>query len=149
MAESDISNEDRRTLGNLAIPRTAAGLAARMASDPDIPARSAEVVNEHLNDLVGRGLVTDLGKGDVADVVKSVKEDKSAINFGRGQITPWKTRAEAGRYDTNGNFYILSVTGLDAIKGGQFADTGEYEGLQEDIDEIDRELGNDEAGEDT
>ena len=117
MAESDISNEDRRTMANLSIPRTAAGLAGRMASDPDIPARSAEGIREHLSDLVSRGLVVNLGEGDPQEIA-DLNEGGDAIGFGKGQKKIWLARAEAGRYDTDGNHYVLSQDGLAAIKGG-------------------------------
>lgn len=119
MSESDISNEDRRTLANLAIPRTAGGLADRMASDPDIPYRSAEGIREHLNDLVSRGLAVKLGEGEPSDIADDVGGNSDAVDFGKGQKKIWLTRAEAGRYDTDGNYFVLSEEGLEALKGSE------------------------------
>ena len=146
MSESDISNEDRRTMGNLAIPRTAAGLADRMASDPDVPRRSAEVVSEHLSDLVSRGLVVNLGGGEPMEVTKAVGSSSDAINFGKGQAKSWRELADAGRYDLGGDLYILSQAGLDLLRGGPHV-PDEYVGVQDTIDELDAELGNGEEDE--
>jgi len=120
VAESDITDLERRTLAHLGQPRTAADLAARMAADENIETRDAEEVEDHLGDLVDRGWVVVLGRFEDAESVgKAVGKTKGAIEFPADQREAYETRLaqprSAWRFD--GDFYFLSREGLEILKG--------------------------------
>jgi len=114
MAGPQMDNPMRRMLAHLAMPRTLVGLAERMHVDPDV---GLVDVGELLEDAHADGWVVNLGSGAPDDVVEAASKDDDAIGFGKGQAKIWQARAEAGRYDTDGDYYMLSRVGWEAMKG--------------------------------
>lgn len=142
MSETLIDNGMRRALANLTIPRTVTGLELRLDADPYAPEVSVSAL---LEEAESNGWIVNIGSGSPKDITASVRDTKEAVGFGKGATTIWRTRAEAGRYHTNGDHYMLTKEGLGVLRGPQEA-PDEYVGTQEVIDHLDVELGNDRDG---
>lgn len=117
MAETPMSNEVRRLLAHLGVPRTLAGLTERLHVDPDVGALAVDV-SDLLDEAEKNGWVVALGRAsDPDDAVKAVEESSDAVGFGKGQAKIWKERAELGRYDVGSDLFMLSQEGLEALQG--------------------------------
>jgi hypothetical protein len=117
MAETPMSDEERRLLAHLTIPRTLEDLSVRLALDPHVEQQGLQ---EALDHAISSEWIVNLGSYDEpAKVVKAVASSSESIDFGKGQAKIWQNRAENGLYgDTmEGDFYMLSVTGLEALQG--------------------------------
>jgi hypothetical protein len=114
---ADIDNSMRRLLAHLATPRTVDGLTERLRVDPDAGSIDVGSLLEEADD---KGWVANLGGGEPDGIVTATeKKSLNVVGFGKGQAKIWQTRAEAGLYDTSGDFYMLTEDGLDALRGPQ------------------------------
>jgi hypothetical protein len=112
-----MSNGLRRLLAHLAVPRTLRDLSYRIQQDPYVDA-SQEELQAAFDEAVEKEWVANLGSHDEpSEVVKAVSAADDAVDFGKGQGKIWQARAEAGLFDVEGDFYVLSQDGLEALRG--------------------------------
>lgn len=92
------SDEHRRVVGNLPIPRHLHELTRNLVADPHIGGMrgpSEDDVSEILKDLEAEGLVKQIGSADTADeLLKLVSSDKDTIDLHKDQAKHLKERIE-------------------------------------------------------
>jgi hypothetical protein len=121
MHEAIFTDLDRRTIGNLAIPRNVVDLTQTLREDQHTETRSDDDVQSHLLDLEARGLVVNLGDGhgdDSAKLASSAQSSKRTIPMADEQCQIMEKRWAAPHLNWRlpGDQWMLSVDGLDQIK---------------------------------
>lgn len=118
MADQPLSDVDRRTIANLAIPRNVENLTHELRVDPHSPTRSDEGVHHHLQDLEARGWVVKLGEDDVSKYLGKAQSSKQTIDLSDEQVKILERRLGQYRHQwrTTGDQWMLSKRGLDKIK---------------------------------
>jgi hypothetical protein len=117
----EFSDLDRRTIGNLAIPRNVVDLTQMLRADEHTETRDDDTVQEHLLDLESRGLVVKLGDGhgyDPAKLAAGAQKEKRTIPMADEQCQILERRLAAPHLNWRvpGDQWMLSVDGLDQIK---------------------------------
>jgi hypothetical protein len=113
------SDVDRRTVGNLAIPRNVEDLCHVLRVDPYSPTRSEDEVHDHLKDLADRGLVVRLGSfdGDPTGVVTATEKNKKALTLPEdsARILSQRLARPERAWRLKGDMWIVSEDGVRAM----------------------------------
>jgi hypothetical protein len=117
----EFSDLDRRTIGNLSIPRNLEDLTQTLREDQHTQTRPDADVHEHLLDLEARGLVVKLGDGhgyDSSKLASTAQSNKRTIPMAdeQAQIMERRWSAPHLNWRLPGDQWMLSVDGLDQIK---------------------------------
>lgn len=128
MPETALTEQDRRAIGNLSIPRNAQDLAHVLRSDPHALALEAgEWVNwvpsdadsdKHLRALEKAGWVTNLGShDDPAKLAASLERKRGALAMPDEKANLYVERvlAPVRRWRTRGDLWLLTEEGLDKL----------------------------------
>lgn len=114
-----ITDDERRLLANLSIPRNVSDLTHELRIDPGSQTRSEEVVSEELLEAQKQGWVVKLG--EFADPVKSaraVEKNKNALKMPDEQAKIYSERMSSPirAWRMDGDLWILTNDGLEALK---------------------------------
>lgn len=119
MPEPVFTDLDRRTIGNLSIPRNVADLAATLEVDPHTPTRPEADVHKHLQALEKRGLVVKLGTHHNAGLLASYAENHTqALSMGDEKAGIFAARVSdpRRRWRVRGDTWMVTNEGLSTLK---------------------------------
>ena len=108
------SDQHRRVAASLTIPRSVKVLAASLRGSPEQYWLSEEDSAEALKDLEADGYVANLGDVDDEDTIKAAV--KHALH--KDEAKTLKARVERGRYSLDGEQWVLTKRGLEALGRG-------------------------------
>lgn len=114
-----LSELDRRTIGNLSIPRNVVDLSHVLRVDPHTETRPETEVVAHLESLEDSGLVVNLGEvGDPAKVPGVAERHTHALTMPDDQGATYASRLAHPRFywRTTGNLYVVTDDGVHEMR---------------------------------
>ena len=106
------SDQHRRVAASLTIPRSVEVLTASLRGSPEQYWLSEEDSAEALKDLEADGYVTNLGDVDDEDTLKAAT--KQALHKDEAKVL--RGRVDKGRYSLQGEQWVLTKSGLEALR---------------------------------
>jgi hypothetical protein len=119
MADQSLSDLDRRTIGNLSIPRNVENLTHELRVDPHSETRSEQDVLDHLKDLEADGYVVNLGtEEDPAKIPGVAEKNKRALTIpdDSGRILATRLAHPRHQWRTVGDLWIVSNDGVNKMR---------------------------------
>lgn len=113
-----LSELDRRTIGQLSIPRNVPDVEHLLRVDPHTQSRDARDVAAHLGDLSARGLVKNLGSfDDAVKIAAAAEKDSHALTMPDDQADIYSRRLNNGRFGwrIDGDVYVVTDDGVQAM----------------------------------